>query len=1179
MYKTYYWTLAIILSFCMAGRASAASDMNIVINEIMPANIDTKIDPSWNYGGFIELYNPDSVNRSLTGLWLSDDADNLKKWQLHSNAAIRAKGFYVVWFGHNDKYFPNQCPFDLDLEGGEIYVSDRYGNLITSQAYPAAIRRCSYARTTDGGDTWGWCDTPTINSVNKTMGATNEGSKFAAVQLAAPVVDKNGRVFTGTLPVSVNIPEGATLRFTTDGSVPTLTNGTTSKTGLFSVSKTTVYRFRLYKDGFLPSDVVTRSFIYRDYDFNIPIISVVTNRNNIFGNDYGIFVQGSGNGRSGRGQSSKCNWNMDWDRPVSFEYFDDGKEACFAQEVNMSAVGGWSRAWSPHSFKLKANKLYGLNYLPYAVFPNKPFNKNKTLHVRNGGNDNGCKMNDASIQEIVARSGIDVDCQSYIPAFVYINGSLYDILNIREPNNKHFAYANKGLKDEEMDQFEYSPDSGYVQMEGTRDAFEELYALSENAADEDNYARIKQLLDIDEFINYMAVEMYIGGGDWLNNSNNVKGYRPRTEGGKFRLVLMDLDSYGGTNQFRDLENTRWQTLDYMYDAGTSLYKEIELTTIWLNLLENESFRKQFIDTFCMVVGSVFEPSRCSSIVDELANRAYEAMSQIGESPWGSANSVKGTFSSSRQTTMINTLKSYSKMRLSNIQPVKVSLKSNIEEGRICINGLQVPTNKFDGKLFPPATVTASAPNGYKFKGWKSTSKGIQKDAFTVGSQWQYYDGGSLDGKAWYSSSYSVSTWTKGNSPLGYVEGTTWPGVTTEAKHRLSTYYMRKSFYISTEPAASDVFTLNFTVDDGCVVYINGTEVGRFNMPSGTVKYSTYASTYSDQYSFPQTMTIPGSMIKKGTNIIAVEVHNNSADSSDALWDASLSYTDYSTGSSIVSTDETYTLPSGGELALVAEYEPLSEKEIADMGVVPVRINEVSAGNSIYVNEYFDDEDWVELYNMTDKSVDLGGMYLSDNISKPLKYQFEKGSAMTVIEPFGHRIVWCDKNESAGQQLHASFKLANEDAYVVLTSEDRTWADTLLYCAHNGDMSVGRYPDGAGNVYVMNRPTIGQSNCISTYDSIHVQAYPTPDGIASPSMVSRDGDMSIAYSNGYLLIRNGQEKHVTLFLAALSGKQIVSAVLNTHDGCCTYPLSVPQGTYIAYIMDSEGRKCSVKFHVK
>ena len=63
---------------------------------------------------------------------------------------------------------------------------------------------------------------------------------------------------------------------------------------------------------------------------------------------------------------------------------------------------------------------------------------------------------------VVAASGINVDYQEWQPVHVFINGSHYAVLNMREPNNKHFAYANYGIDTDEMDQFEMSPDSGYV---------------------------------------------------------------------------------------------------------------------------------------------------------------------------------------------------------------------------------------------------------------------------------------------------------------------------------------------------------------------------------------------------------------------------------------------------------------------------------------------------------------------------------------------------------------------------------------------------------------------------------------------------------------------------------------------------------------------------------------------
>ncbi len=146
---------------------------------------------------------------------------------------------------------------------------------------------------------------------------------------------------------------------------------------------------------------------------------------------------------------------------------------------------------------------------------------------------------------------------------------------------------------------------------------------------------------------------------------------------------------------------------------------------------------------------------------------------------------------------------------------------------------------------------------------------------------------------------------------------------------------------------------------------------------------------------------------------------------------------------------------------------------------PVRINEVSAANNIFVNESFKKHDWVELYNVTSSSIDVSGMFLSDDLTKPEKYVIPEGS---VISANGYLVIWCDKE--SGTQLHAPFKLDNKERNaVILTAKDHSWADTLVYKSHTGFQSVGLYPDGGNNSYVMNRPSIGKTNNLSDYDSV------------------------------------------------------------------------------------------------
>ena len=192
---------------------SALLSVVLYFNELMAANVGEVMSPATNFDSWIELYNPGDEDVSLGGMYLSNDIENLKLWQIPASVgSVPAKGFKVVWLGSND-IRSNQAPFKLDCDGGFIYLSDTDGTLIASQSYPIAISHTAYARTTDGGDQWGWTAYPTPEASNAT-------AAFASQRLDPPTVSQGSTLFSNTINVKVDIPEGCTLMYTTDGSLP-----------------------------------------------------------------------------------------------------------------------------------------------------------------------------------------------------------------------------------------------------------------------------------------------------------------------------------------------------------------------------------------------------------------------------------------------------------------------------------------------------------------------------------------------------------------------------------------------------------------------------------------------------------------------------------------------------------------------------------------------------------------------------------------------------------------------------------------------------------------------------------------------------------------------------------------------------------------------------------------------
>ena len=554
----------------------------LVINELMASNAGEVMSPATNFDSWIELYNPDDQEINLSGMYLSNDAENLKRWKMPSNIGkVPAKGFLVVWLG-SDNIKSNQAPFKLDCDGGTIYLSDKNGQLVTSQDYPEALSRTSYARKTDGGDEWGW-------TAMATPGASNATAIFASNRLPQPVVDQGSQIFKSSLCIKVEIPEGTTLMYTTDASVPTVSDNTASKKsedGVFTINKTTNFVFRLFQDGYLPSVPVTRSYIKTNDNYTVPVVSIVGNEKYFTDPMWGIDVEGK-NGKSGNGRNDAVNWNMDWERPVNFSYISPSEGMLFNQDVNISVSGGWTRQIDPRSMKLKSNKVFdGQNRFDYSFFPQKPYIRSKVILLRNGGNDvwrSHARFMDPALTTIVQRSGIDVDLQSTVQVIEYINGKFRGVVNLREPNNDKFVYANFGYDDDEIDMFENEEFKN-----GTEDVFEQLCELSTRINDPGVYDEVKTLLDIDEFTNYMAVELFLGHDDWPNN--NVKAYRIQ-DNGRYRFVLFDLDYafYG-----RKRSSNLGQVLDN--------FEGIAMISLFLNLLKH--IRNKAVDFELILIAKI-----------------------------------------------------------------------------------------------------------------------------------------------------------------------------------------------------------------------------------------------------------------------------------------------------------------------------------------------------------------------------------------------------------------------------------------------------------------------------------------------------------------------------------------------------------------------------------------------
>ena len=142
----------------------------------------------------------------------------------------------------------------------------------------------------------------------------------------------------------------------------------------------------------------------------------------------------------------------------------------------------------------------------------------------------------------------------------------------------------------------------------------------------------------------------------------------------------------------------------------------------------------------------------------------------------------------------------------------------------------------------------------------------------------------------------------------------------------------------------------------------------------------------------------------------------------------------------------------------------------------VIINEYSAANFSGTQDNFGDfEDWVELYNVGNASIDLSGYHLSDNINNPDKWVFPNGLS---INGGDHMLIYCsDLDQVIGNSIHAGFKLTQtKQEYIVLSDPNQNLVDAIQIIEPNQtNHSTGRMTDGDSNWGIFDNPTPGSAN--------------------------------------------------------------------------------------------------------
>ncbi|HXJ75500.1 MAG TPA: lamin tail domain-containing protein, partial [Candidatus Dormibacteraeota bacterium] len=316
---------------------------------------------------------------------------------------------------------------------------------------------------------------------------------------------------------------------------------------------------------------------------------------------------------------------------------------------------------------------------------------------------------------------------------------------------------------------------------------------------------------------------------------------------------------------------------------------------------------------------------------------------------------------------------------------------------------------------------------------------------TITNFWRFQQGVDLSGVNWTAPSYNDSAWSPGLGLL-YVETAALPAPkNTPLTLGSTTYYFRTHFNFSGNPADISL-ALQFVLDDGAVVYLNGLEIYRIGMPAGPVNATTFANRTVTDAVYEGPFVIPSTGLVQGDNVIAVEAHQAATTSSDIVFGLTLDTT-----AGTVSGPFTPGAPN----SIRSTVPPFPKLWINELQTVNTTGPQDNAGER---------EPWLELLNSSAGNIVLTNFYLTDSYSNLLKWPFPAGA---IINAGQFKTVWADgePGETSASDWHTSFRLNANTGSVALVEVKAGSARIVDYINYNlipADKSFGSFPDAQPN---------------------------------------------------------------------------------------------------------------------
>lgn len=661
---------------------------SVRINEFMASNDDGLADEDGDFSDWIELYNAGDTQVDLGEWSLTDDPENLRKWEFPS-VLIEPRGFVVVFASSKDRNLPKlHANFNLAEEGEYLALVRPDGTIATefNPGYPGQQEDVSYGYAADGTLAFFPSPTPT---------EANEGSVVNFVADTKFNPDRGFFEAPFDLAITTATP-GATIRYTTNGIPPTATTGIVYS-GPVRISGTTTIRAAAFLTGYIPSDVDTQTYIFLndvirqsptgapppgwpsswganavDYGMDpdivnspryrdtiksdlksLPSFSIVMNLADLFDSTRGIYANPGQDG-------------IAWERQCSMELiYPDGREG-FQVNAGIRIRGGFSRSTRnpKHAFRFFFRQEYGDGKLNYPLFGENGASEFDKIDLRTfqnyswsfDGSPTGVFLRDQFSRDTQLEMGHQAERGDFY--HLYINGQYWGLFNTCERPEAAYGETYFGGAREDYDTIKVEP-YNTVATDGTMDAWVQLYNMAKaGLATTEAYQRVQGnnpdgtpnaaypvLIDIENLIDYMLLIVYTGNIDapisnFLGNDDPNNFYSLRNRRIEARMGFVSFAHDAEHTLLVDQLNT---DRTGPFPAGDSSVSKSNPQWIWQKLQANAEFRLRVADRIHRYFfnGGLLTPQ--ANIARFMKRKAEIDRAVVAESArWGDAHSARRT---------------------------------------------------------------------------------------------------------------------------------------------------------------------------------------------------------------------------------------------------------------------------------------------------------------------------------------------------------------------------------------------------------------------------------------------------------------------------------------------------------------------------------------------------------